>query len=217
MSESTKLITVNNMTNQEFLETYAAAGRVGLVGATHFIDVGIKRAQRVINPSKSDSQWSHAFLFQGKRLDDEHWVMESDLDVAGRNIRFGVQENRISKYFDEKTYPVVAVLDFGLTDEQIHKVLKAGLSLISQQWKYSIRELLGTLVALPSRRLRNRPNLFHKEQSLYCSAFVQHLYLELNYDFATDTHEKNTSPEHIFQTPLPHTTYLLKHEHLMKK
>lgn len=209
MTEQNKLIIKNDMTNQEFLETHAAAGRVGLVGASHFIDVGIKRAQRVINPNKSDSQWSHAFLFQGKRLDDHQWVMESDLDIAGRNIRFGVQENRISKYFDEKAYPIVAVLDFGLTQEQVHTIIKAGLNLISQQWKYSIRELLGTLVALPSRRLRNRPNLFHKEKSLYCSAFVQHLYLEINYDFALDTHEKNTSPEHIFQTPLPHTTYLL--------
>lgn len=210
MAELNKLHVINNLSNQEFLEKHSGAARVGLVGASHFFDVGIKRAQRLINPKKIDSQWSHAFLFQGKRLDEHEWIMESDVDIAGRNVRFGVQENRISKYFDEETYPIIAVLDFNLDENQIQTILRAGLTLIAQQWKYSIRELLGTLVALPSRRLRSRPNLFQKERSIYCSAFVQHLYLKINYGFAPDTHEKNTSPEHIFQTALPHTTYLLK-------
>ncbi|MBI4854172.1 MAG: hypothetical protein HY819_20435 [Acidobacteria bacterium] len=210
MAEPNKLHIIDNLSNQEFLEKHSSPARVGLVGASHFFDIGIKRAQRAVNPKKLDSQWSHAFLFQGRRLDEYEWIMESDVDIAGRNVRFGVQENRISKYFDEKTYPIIAVLDFNLNEEQVQTVLRAGLTLIAQQWKYSIKELLGTLVALPSRRLRSRPNLFQKEQSLYCSAFVQHLYLKINYDFAPDTHEKNTSPEHIFQTLLPHTTYLLK-------
>ncbi|KAF0243116.1 MAG: Uncharacterized protein FD167_3805 [bacterium] len=212
MTELNKLHIIQDLSNQEFLQNYALAGRVGLVGASHFFDVGIKRAQRAINPNKLDSQWSHAFLFQGKRLDEHQWVMESDVDIAGRNVRFGVQENRISKYFDKETYPIISILDFNLKEEQVQTILRAGLDLIAQQWKYSIRELLGTLVALPSRRLRRRPNLFYKEGSLYCSAFVQHLYLKINYDFAPDTHEKNTSPEHIFQAVLPHTTYLLKRD-----
>ncbi len=212
MSELNKLIVINKLSNQDFLKTYSLAGRVGLVGASHFFDVGIKRAQRAVNPNKLDSQWSHAFLFQGSRLDNQQWLMESDVDIAGRNVRFGVQENRIDKYFDEKTYPILAILDFKLTEQQIETILKAGLDLIAQQWKYSLRELLGTLVALPSRRLRRRPNLFQKERSLYCSAFVQHLYHKIDYDFAPDTHEKNTSPEHIFQAVLPHTTYLLNRE-----
>lgn len=212
MSELNKLLVINNLTNQDFLKTYSLAGRVGLVGASHFFDVGIKRAQRAVNPNKLDSQWSHAFLLQGTRLDNQQWLMESDVDIAGRNVRFGVQENRIDKYFDEKTYPILAILDFKLTQEQVETIIKAGLDLIAQQWKYSLRELLGTLVALPSRRLRRRPNLFQKDRSLYCSAFVQHLYHKINYDFAPDTHEKNTAPEHIFQAVIPHTTYLLKRD-----
>jgi hypothetical protein len=212
MSQENKLIMINDMTNQQFLETYAAPGRVGLVGATHFIDIGIKRAQRSVRQDHADSLWSHAFLFEGRRVDDQDWVIESDLDIAHRNVRFGVQENRISKYFDAATYPTIAVLDFNLTPEQISILLKAALNLLADQWQYSIRELVGTLVALPSRRLRNRPNLLRKEQSLYCSAFVQHLYLELGLDFAPDADEKNTSPEHISQTLLPHTKYLLKRD-----
>jgi hypothetical protein len=200
------------MTNREFLETYAAAGRVGLVGATHFIDAGIKRAQRPLRLDRASSQWTHAFLFEGKRVDDHHWVLESDLDIAHRNVRFGVQENRIAKYFDELAYPIVAVLDFGLSGEQIDTVVTAGLNLLAEQWEYSIRELFGTLIALPSRRLRSRPNLLQKERSFYCSAFVQHLFLKVGLDFAPDTDEKHTAPEQIAQTSLPHTAYILKRE-----
>ena len=209
MSES-KATVINDMTNQQFLETYAAAGRVGLVGAAHFIDYGIKRAQRIIRGDKQNSPWSHAILFEGRRIDQHHWLLESDLDIAGRNVRFGVQENRINKYFEAESYPTITILDFYLTPVQIDKILTLGLTLVAEQWKYSIRELIGTLVALPSRRLRSRPNLLYKERSLYCSAFVQHLFLALDYDFAPDADEKHTTPEHIFQTALPHTTYLLK-------
>src|SRR5205823_6011384 len=156
--------------------------------------------------------WTHAFLFEGKRIDDHHWVLESDLDIAHRNVRFGVQENRISKYFDEIAYPVIAILDFDLSPEQIDLILKSGLAMLAEQWEYSIRELFGTLVALPSRRLRARPNLLQKERSLYCSAFVQHLFLKIGLDFAIDTDVKHTTPEQIAQTPLPHTAYILKRD-----
>ncbi|MBK7994924.1 MAG: hypothetical protein IPK14_16525 [Blastocatellia bacterium] len=64
MNELNKLVVINNVTNQDFLKTYSLAGRVGLVGASHFFDVGIKRAQRAVNPNKLDSQWSHAFYYK---------------------------------------------------------------------------------------------------------------------------------------------------------
>jgi hypothetical protein len=208
----TKLVIVGDMSNQEFLEKYAAPGRVGLVGATTFIDTGIKKAQRALRSDRADSQWTHAFVFEGKRIDGFHWVLESDLDISERNIRFGVQENRITKYFDEEGYPILAAIDFHLTQEQIESIMRAGLTLLGEQWKYSIRELLGTLIALPSRRLRNRRNLLERERSFYCSAFVQHLFSKIGLDFAPDTDEKNTAPEQIAQTPLPHTSYILKRD-----
>jgi hypothetical protein len=212
MKQRNRLVIVNDMTNREFLEAHAAPGRVGLVGATHFIDAGIKRAQRPLRIDRTDSQWTHAFLFEGKRVDDHHWILESDLDIVNRNVRFGVQENHIMKYFDEMAYPIIAVLDFGLDQEQTITVIKAGLELLAEQWEYSIRELFGTLIALPSRRLRSRPNLLQKERSFYCSAFVQHLFLKVGLDFAPETDEKHTAPEQIAQSPLPHTAYILKRD-----
>lgn len=210
MTNKHKLVIFDNISNREFLETHASAGRVGLVGSHTFIDKPIKRAQRALRGDRLNSDWSHAFIFQGKRFDEQHWVMESDLDIAARHVRFGVQENRIDKYFDEEGYPALAILDFHLTPEQTMTILRTGLDMVSEKYGYSIRELFGTLIAMPSRRLRSRPNLLHKERAFYCSAFVQHLFIQIAYDFALEADTKNTAPQHIFQTPLPHDTYILK-------
>src|SRR4051812_41200486 len=107
-------VPVTGISNQEFLQRYAQAGRIGLCNGATWIDRAICRAQRRLDPDGSSGSWSHVFLFQGQRLDSQHWVIESDLQIHRKHIQFGVQENRISKYFDDRLYHCLAVLDFGL-------------------------------------------------------------------------------------------------------
>ena len=102
------------LSNREFLERYAQPGRIGLSGGITFIDKAICRAERHLDEREHWGAWSHAFLFQGQRPDGHHWVIESDLQIHRKHIQLGVQENRISKYFDEALYTNLAVLDFGL-------------------------------------------------------------------------------------------------------
>src|SRR5207245_5977767 len=127
---------------------YARPGRVGLVGGTTLIEKVIRRAERHLDRGEQWSLWSHAMLFQGKRVDGHHWVIESDLQIHRKHIQLGVQENRISKYYDEKMFSTLAVLDFGLTEEQVLCVVQEGLELVANRARYSVRELLGTLIAL---------------------------------------------------------------------
>ena len=125
MTTSThQLIDLQGLSNQQFFDRLAAPGRVGLVGTAHWLDSGIKRAQKPVRGDRAKSLWSHAFLFEGTRLDQHQWILESDLDMGSRSVRFGVQENRISKYHDEETYPCVAVIDFKLTPQQADVVLR---------------------------------------------------------------------------------------------
>src|SRR5215470_7775501 len=109
---------ISGLSNREFLETHARAGRIGLSGGNTAIDKAIARAERHVTRTGEASLWTHAFLFQGQRPDGHHWVIESDLQVDRRHIRLGVQENRITKYFDETLYTRLAILDFQLTDAQ---------------------------------------------------------------------------------------------------
>jgi hypothetical protein len=205
-----EIVTVTGLSNREFLETYAHPGRIGLSGGTTLIDKAIARAERHVDDAGQWSLWSHSFLFQGRRPDSHHWVIESDLQINRKHIRLGVQENRISKYFDERLYTMLAVLDFGLAEEQVATLVREGLELVANRARYSLRELVGTLIALRHPELRGRENVLAREKSLYCSAFVQHLFRKAGLDLAPGVDAKNTTPEDICRAPVPHVTYLLK-------
>ncbi|MGC4013049.1 MAG: hypothetical protein QM755_00820 [Luteolibacter sp.] len=204
-------IELSGLTNAEFFATHAAPGRVGLVGGTALIDRAICRAQRHV----TDGGWSwfsHAFFIQGPRMDGHHWVIESDLDIHRRHVRLGVQENRVTKYHDEELYSTVAILDFGLTPEQTSAIVTEGLNLVADRTRYSLRELLGVMVAMRSETLRGKTNLLSREKSLFCSALVRHLFRAGGVDLAPDLDVKHTAPEDLARSLVPHTTYLLKRE-----
>jgi hypothetical protein len=204
------VIVVSDMSNQEFLETYARAGCVGLAGGSMLIDKAIGRAQRHLDDEHRWSKWSHAFFFQGVRPDGHAWVIESDLQINRKHIRLGAQENRISKFYDEGFYSRLAVLDFGVDEATRAKLVGEGLNLVADRFRYSVRELIGTLVALRHPELRVRPNVMSRSSCFYCSAFVEHLFRQAGMTLVGGLDEKNTTPEDIFRSWRPHTTYVLE-------
>jgi hypothetical protein len=204
------VVPVTGLTNCEFFETHAHPGRIGLVGGVTLIEKAIKRAERHLDPKQRWSLWSHAMVFEGKRIDGHHWVIESDLQIHNKHIQLGVQENRIEKYADATMYPNLAILDFGLTETQVSAVLREGLEMLADHAIYSLTELLGTAVALHNPWFRNRKNLLARKKSMYCSGFVQYLYQKASIDLAPGSHPSHGSPEDISRTPVPHTTYLLQ-------
>jgi hypothetical protein len=203
-------IIVTGLSNQQFLERHAKAGRVGLCNGATLVDKAICRAQRHLNSDEEWGAWSHAFLFQGQRADGHQWVVESDLQVHRKHIQLGVQENRISKYFNERLFTSLAVIDFSLNEDQVGTLLREAIDLAANRARYSLRELVGTLLALRHTELRNRPNLLAREKSLYCSAFVQWVFRQAGLDLAPGVDFKNTTPEDIARTALPHVTYVLQ-------
>jgi hypothetical protein len=208
---------VCDLSNREFLERYAQAGRIGLSGGVTLIDKAICRAERHLDAQQEWGAWSHAFLFQGRRVDGHHWVIESDLQLHRKHIQLGVQENRVSKYFDEELYTTLAVLDFGLTEAQVVSVLRGALELAADRARYSLRELFGTLLALRHPGLRGRNNLLARKSSMYCSAFVQHLFCQAGLDLAPGVDFKNTTPEDIARAPMAHVTYVLRRPEIRGK
>ena len=205
-------VIVNGISNREFLEQYAQPGRVGLCGGMTQVDAAIRRAQRHQHAAGRWSDWSHVFLFEGKRLDGQHWVLESDIQLQSKNFQLGAQENRSAKYFDEAMFPTLAMLDFGLSETQITTLLCEGLELVANRERYSIRELVGTLIALKKPELRARENRFARERSVYCSAFVQRLFSSIGIDLVPGVTGKHTTPEDIARSPVPHVKYLLLRE-----
>lgn len=210
MAADPHTVFVTDLTNREFLERYARAGCIGLSGGVTLVDKAICRAERHLDPDQHWGIWSHAFVFEGRRLDGQHWVIESDLQFHRKHIQLGVQENRITKYDDAALYTALAVLDFNLTEAQTNTVLAEGLDMVATRTPYSLRELLGTLIALKQPERRQDENLLARERALFCSAFVQHLFRRAGLDLAPGIDRKNTTPEDIWRALAPHRTYLLQ-------
>jgi hypothetical protein len=206
----TQMVVETGLSNREFLERYARAGRIGLSGGRTLIDKAICRAERHLDERELWGSWSHVFLFEGQRIDDHHWIIESDLQIHRKHVQLGVQENRIAKYFDEEFYTSLAVLDLGLTRAQVTCLLREGLELVADRARYSLRELFGTFIALRRPELRGRGNLLARRSSWYCSALVQYLFRKTGVDLAPGVDVKNTTPEDIARTPIPHVAYVLR-------
>ena len=209
-SAQNAVVRVEGLSNREFLERFAEAGRIGLSGGVTLVDKAICRAERHLDAERHWGSWSHAFIFEGRRPDARHWLIESDLQVHRKHIQLGVQENRVDKYFDEKLYTSLAVLDFGLSAGQTSGLVAEGLELVATHARYSLRELIGTCLALKKPSLRARENLLARGNSLFCSAFVQHLFRQAGIDLAPGVDLKNTTPEDLFRTALPHRVWLLQ-------
>ena len=58
--------------------------------------------------------------------------------------------------------------------------------------------------------MRARGNVLGAEKSLYCSALLQHVFRKAGIDLAPGVDLKNTTPEDIARTPVPHVAYLLQ-------
>ena len=205
-------VVVENLSNREFLQRHAKPGCVGLSSGTTLADKLIVRAERHLDVDGRPGCWSHAFFFEGARADRHHWIIESDLQLERKHIRLGVQENRITKYFDESLYTTLAVLDFGLTDDHVAALVCEGLELVASRARYSVRELVGTYLALHRPQLRRRENLLARDRSFFCSAFVHHLFRKAGIDLAPGLAIKHTTPEDLSRTPVPHLTYLLRRQ-----
>lgn len=202
-------INVEGLTNREFFERYAHPGRIGIVGGTELANRLIGRAQRHQIEGGDWSRWSHAFLFQGRRVDGHHWIVESDLDIKRKHIRLGVQENRIEKYFDDEKYAALTIIDLGLDAAQEQRMLARALELVAAGTRYSLREIAGTAWALRHPRWRPKENLLAREQAFYCSAFVRHVFGHAGIELAIGIAVKNTTPEDIARTTVPHKKWVL--------
>ncbi len=101
-------------------------------------------------------------------------------------------------------------MDFGLDDAQLQSLVREALGLVATRARYSIRELLGTAIAMKRPGLRGEENRMAREHSFFCSAFVRHVYGKAGIDLLPGVDVKNTTPEDLARSPLPFRMWLLE-------
>jgi hypothetical protein len=193
----------------EFFTEHYKPGIIGLVGTRDAIGRAIREAQREMTGDGKASLWSHCFIFGELRLDrrgpegtknKSPYIFESDLEVNlfKPQLRNGAQENWIGKWC-KKTVENAAVIDFGLSEDQRDDVLATALQLIDEQVLYPIQELLGTWLAIVTKK-QWLPNPLDDPHAMYCSAFVRYCYKEAGRDFlGQEVSVSNTMPADIAQ------------------
>lgn len=193
----------------KFFTEHYKPGIIGLVGTRDMIGIAIREAQREVTGDSKASLWSHCFIFGELRLDKRvpkgtksrsPYIFESDLKVNlfKAQLRNGAQENWIGKWCKE-TVENAAIIDFGLSEDQWDGVLASALQLIDEQVLYPIQELLGTWLAIITKK-QWLPNPLDDPHAMYCSAFVRYCYKEAGRDFlGQEVSVSNTTPEDIAQ------------------
>lgn len=191
---------------------------IGLTGEYGLVGYGIRRAQELIRVDGSPSYWSHAFLITsplsqtapGNRSPrDSAWIWESTLEPGGVFSRFfdrnGVGPRRIADYrqarfdlFSAHSVPNFAVLAVTLTDAERKAILDRADDPDVDQLQYDLLGLLGTWYAYLTQRA-SRPNPLSEGHAIYCSAYVQLAYDAAGIDLSPGAHQRNTSPEHLWQ------------------
>jgi len=191
---------------------------IGLIGSYGLLGYGIRRAQELIRVDRTPSYWSHAFLIASELSTDENanrgsdsaWIWESTLEpsaIFGSHAdRNGVGPRRIGDYanaefrlFDAHCVPNMAVIAIALSDKERAAILDRADDPDVDQLRYDISGLLGTWYAFLTSRT-GQPNPLGAGNGIYCSAYVQLAYDAAGIDLAPGAHQRNTAPEHIWQT-----------------
>jgi len=193
------------MSNMEFLKKYAKPGCIALFGGSSGVDRAIRSGQREMDDEAKPSLWSHVAVFEGERIDEAVWLLESDFEVGRGQLRNGVQENRIDKYESEKEWPNLGILDLDLKDKDVRRIIVAGLDLVAKRSKYDLHGILQTYWAM----MRKTMDQGRDKDSTFCSAFVRAVFKHAGIDLVPGVAVQHTLPEHVSRTPVPHTRYLL--------
>ena len=194
-------------------------GCIGLIGEYGLIGYTIRRAQELIRVDHGPSYWSHAYLHAGGFSTDARvnrdpgrspWIWESTLEPATLFNRFtdrnGVGPRRFADYaradfdfFAPHSVPNIAVLAIGMTEKERAAVLDRADDADVDQLNYDIAGLLGVWYLYVTNRAEQR-NPLGAGTAVFCSAYVQLAYDAAGIDLAPGAHQRNTAPEHLWQT-----------------
>jgi hypothetical protein len=204
-------VIVDEESPEDFLQQHGRTGRVGLFGGSPVGHRIVRWGQSPITSDRLPSLWSHVVIFSEEK--SAKFLYESDMDVGlfPPHLRDGAQRSPISKYFKERRWLYMSILDFLVTDDDAHRVLETCRRMIRQRVRYPVIGLIGT-------GLRYRIGGVHAGETgldsrgLFCSTFVQKAFMEIGIRFHQGVPLRHTGPEHIWQSAIPHHTYLRRKE-----
>lgn len=184
---------------------------IGLIGTYGLLGYRLRRAQEVVRLDRGPSYWSHAFLIASPLgAKKGTWAWECTLEPAGEfNLfadRTGVSPRRLRDYatagFDltqPHCVPNIAVIVLDLTAEERGRILDWADNPDIDQLRYDLGGLLGQWYAYLADPA-TRTNPLAEGAAIPSAAYVQLAYDAAGIDLGLGTHQRNVTPEHIWQS-----------------
>lgn len=184
---------------------------IGLLGAYGHLGYRLRRAQEVVRLDRGPSYWSHAFLITSPLgAKKGTWAWECTLEPAGEfNLfadRTGVSPRRVRDYAVAKWDPTaphcvpnIAVIALDLTEEERERILDWADNPDIDQLRYDLGALLGRWYAYLADPAAGA-NPLTDGAAIPSAAYVQLAYDAAGIDLGLGTHQRNVTPEHIWQS-----------------
>jgi len=233
----TKLAGITNKKLLQRLGDFSSGGHgaVILLNRADWVDDVIRVAERDgFEPRMTRrSLWSHCLIVAEPYRGDETWTLESTVPAITSAAKAlaaavkmlegrwgGVRWGHLGEIYSAAKKPNMAVMDFGLGSAQAGLAVRDGDRMERSRTYYPAAGLVGTWafyvwwslmrrIGLAVPRNVQNPLTESTPKHLYCSAFVQKCYLAAGrqYDFTGDFAATATSPEHIWRSALPNTSF----------
>ena len=213
-----KAITRTEPTNLGFFAAAARAlgqtghrseGAIGIVGGADLFSGMLRQAQALLRWDRRASYWSHAFLIAGPIAATPAAAANTPLlectlhprpPAVHAPERNGVTVGRLANY-PETMYPNAALLSFQLSRDEITAILARARDPNLDRLRFDLWDLL-SLWREYVWALGARLNPLLEGHRLFNVAYCELAYEAVGIDLTPGASERNSSPEHLWNTAL---------------
>jgi hypothetical protein len=182
-------------------------GAIVLIGQRDLPGVALRRAQSVLRWDLRPSFWSHAMVVVGEH-DDAAAVPTREVTLHSRSGAFPEPANNavvpasLGLFADARRDANVALITIRMSPDEAGDVVHRAVDAPNlDRLRYNLWETLGVWQAyLWSRQMTTSP--LAEGFPLFCSAFLEYCYEAIGVDLSPGASERNSSPEHLWNTAL---------------
>ncbi len=182
---------------------YSFLGAIGLVGGNSWPACALQAAQSVLRWDRRPSYWSHCFLIcrEATKIEETR-LWECTLEPYALSDLLpehnAVTSRTLDAYADPGSYPNVALVAFKLGDKEVKALIARAKKPNIDRLRFPLWDLAGRWIAYLWGGAAVNP--LTEGFRMPSAGYVEMAYEAAGIDLTPGSSERNSSPEHIWQT-----------------
>ncbi len=179
-------------------------GAIGLVGGSSLVSSTLENAQAVLRWDHRPSHWSHCFLLskEAEKIENTRlWECSLEPDSLGdlRPERNAVVVRKLDAYADAQRFPNVGLISFQLTSKDVEALLERAREPNVDRLRFPLWDLAGRWISYVWGG-GAVANPLSEGLRMPAAGYVEMAYEAAGIDLTPGASERNSSPEHLWQT-----------------